>query len=893
MDEQLLKTKLVTPLTRSGLVARPRLIKRLNLDLKRADGFGRKLTLVCAPAGFGKTTLVGEWLRSGEHTNTWLTLDENDNDPSKFLTYLLGAFRQVKRGFGSTLQEMLDAPQPPAAGLIMTALVNEIVAVSKPFILALDDYHLIQLPAIHQQIGFLVEYMPANLHLVIVTREDPPLPLSNLRAQRQLLEVRQNDLIFTIDEVGDFLITVEGLDLSAEDIAALAQRTEGWAAGLQLAALAMQGTLSMQGAEDVSGFVRSFTGSNRYILDYLFEEVFNKQSPEIQDFLLKTAVLDRFCAPLCGFMLADKDEGIEETGRISSTNYQQTLEHLEHANLFLIPLDDHREWYRYHSLFADLLRHRLRLVENIPVQSLHLKAFQWFEHNDYPTEAVQHALQAAAWDSAAQLIEREYEGMLKRGQLVTLLSWLQRFPKEEVFARPRLSLNYCWPLVLSGQTDQAEAVLAQIEPNLPDTPVFRGDCAALRAFIARSRGDHEGTVAASKEALSFLPENEISLRSVLAVNLAIAHWHNGQLQEAEGVLREVREHYAGTDNRYAQVTGLVFENRVLAAQGHLRRAHQAYQPLVEMGGGIPIQALVYMDLGALHYEWNDLENGARFFRESIAVSERTHNGEFQISGYTQMARLQLASGEIGEAVKAVQRAQHLLQEHTVTPLNRARNAAFQVQLALAQGDIPGAKAMAEQAGQNADVHPFYPFLGLTPARLLLAQDQMSAARSTLNDRFEKASQAGWGYGLLAIRVLRALAAEDMQVALDDLIPALRQAQADGYIRTFVDAGQPLVPLLREAARQGVTPEYVGEILAAMGESVVPMEQDGGALVEALSERELEVMRLVAAGLSNREIADQLVLSLGTVKTHIHHIYGKLEVRNRAQAIARARELKLF
>lgn len=893
MDELLLKTKLVTPLTREGLVARPHLVERLESGLQRAEGFGRRLTLVCAPAGFGKTTLATEWLRERRHTYTWLTLDENDNDPARFLTYLIAAFKQVTSDFGSAVQEILGSSQQPVPMVIMTTLVNEVAAIAEPFILVLDDYHLIQPQTVHQQIGFLLEHQPANMHLVILTREDPPMPLANLRAQGQLLEVRQNELSFTLDEIGDLLIEVEGFDLLPEDIAALAQRTEGWVAGLQLAVLAMQATLSSQAAEDLPDFVHSFTGSNRYILDYLFEEVLNKQSPAIENFLLRTAPLDRFCAPLCEFMLGDADMGIGEPGSKGAAYYQETLEHLEHANLFLIPLDDQREWYRYHSLFADLLRHRLRLSQEISAQSLHLKASQWFEQNGYPTEAVQHALQAAEWPRAARLIQREYEQLLKRGQVTTLLNWFGRFPSEALHADPRLCLSYSWPLVLSGNLDEAEAMLASAEKSGCDDPNLKGEFAALRAFIARSRGDDLETIQASQAALADLPQSEHSLRAIIAVNLAVVHWHKGNLAAVEEVLREARQHFKHTDNRYAQVTGMVFENRALAARGHLHQAYKAYQPVVEIGGTVPILALAYLDLGALHYEWNELGKCAESLRQSIEISERAHVGEFQISGHIQMARLQLAAGEFGGAVQSVQKAQQLMQEHSVIPLNRARSAAFQVQLALAQGDLSGAAVLAEQAGENADVHPFYPFLGLTPARLLLTQDRRSAAWSYLNACLEEASQAGWGYGLLAIRVQRALSAEDTQTALDDLIPALKQAQPEGFIRTFVDAGQPLIPLLREAARQGVTPEYVGEILAAMGETVLQLDKDGQPLVEPLSEREMEVMRLVAAGLSNREIADQLVLSLGTVKTHIHHIYGKLEVRNRAQAIARARELKLY
>jgi LuxR family maltose regulon positive regulatory protein len=686
-----------------------------------------------------------------------------------------------------------------------------------------------------------------------------------------------------MDEVRAFLVTVEKLELSSRDITALAQRTEGWAAGLQLAAL------SMQGSEDLPGFVRSFTGSNRYILDYLFEQVLNKQPDYIQDFLLRTAILDRFCAPLCDFLIEEGQLGITQPFPPS----HEILEYLEHANLFLIPLDDHREWFRYHSLFADLLRHRLRLDKDIDASSLHLKASQWFEHEDYLREAVTHVLQASEWTRAADLIMREYDGLLKRGQLTTLLNWFKQFPTEVLHADPRLCLSYSWPLVLSGDPDQAEDLLVIAEGIGHAGPTVNGETAALRAFIARSRGDDKETIRASEIALAELPEREHSMRAVLAVNLMIAYWHNGQLFEMESALRESQQQAADTGNLYAQLTSQVFENRLLAARCQLYQAFQAYQPLVELGGDNPILALAYMDFGALYYEWNDFESSAEFLKKSIVLSERTRNAEFQISGHAQMARLMLAGGDIGSAVQQIRKSQHLLQEHTVTPINRARCAALQVQLALAQGDLPGATGLAGEAGENADIHPFYPFLGLTPARLFLAQANREAALDFLTDCYQRALQAGWSYALLEIAVLRALATQRMDDAMDILLPALQQGQEQGCIRTFADAGQPLVPLLRQAALCGIAPEYLGQILSALGEQLKETSRGDQALLEPLSERELQVMRLVVAGLSNRQIADQLVLSLGTVKTHIHHIYGKLDVRNRAQAIARVRELHLF
>ena len=879
MTTPLLTTKLHIPPLLPDRVPRLRLIRRLDEGLRS----GNKLTLVSAPAGYGKTTLVAEWLRHLQDAGdaapavSWLSLDEGDSDPARFWAYLIAALQMVDPAIGQTAQAMLHSPQPPPPESLLTALINEIAATPRSFVLVLDDYHLIEALPIHQQLTFLVEHQPVQMRLVVATREDPPLPLSRLRARGQTVEIRQDDLRFSREECADFLKSVMALDLSQDDIAALERRTEGWIAGLQMAALSLQHTT------DSRGFVQSFTGSHRYILDYLIEEVLSKQPSHLQDFLLETAILDRLSASLSDAVTQRSDS-------------HEVLQHLEAANVFIVPLDPGRHWYRFHHLFTELLRHRLRLTPRISEETLHRRASHWFEQNQYPFEAVQHALAAVDWDRSAQLIHTEAEGMLKRGEVTTLLGWLKKLPEEQVTARPRLSLDFSWPLIMSGQLETAERLLTHAEQQADKDPHVLGEIAAAQAYIARSRGDDQRTVAMSQRALSLLPETDVALRELLAVNLGIAHWHNGQLEEADKVLNEAWRLSVGLGNRYAEMTIQVFLNRVLAARGLLQQAYQAYQPLVELEDQVPILALAHLDLSALHYEWNNLEACAAHLEKSIAVSERTRNGEFQISGHIQMARLRLAYGDVNGAVKALHRAEQLLQVHSVTPLTRARNAAAHVQVALFQGDLPGASAWARDAGDHADVHPFYPFLGLSRARLLLAQNRQAEALDCLKDRFEIATRAGWGYGQIVVRVLQAAAAGQPEDALDFLIQALTWAGPGGFIRTFVDAGGALAPLLEEAALRGVMPEYVGTLLAALGgqAKVQRLTKATGVspLVEPLSEREIEVLRLVAAGLSNREIAKKLVISTGTAKTHIHNLCGKLGVRNRTEAATRAKELGL-
>jgi len=465
MAVPLLTTKLYIPLVRPELVSRPRLIERLNA------GLHRKLTLVSAPAGFGKTTLLSEWVGGCERPVAWLSLDESDSDPARFFTYLIAALQRVDPGIGQGAQAMMQSPQPPPPEVLLTALINDIAAASQPFLLVLDDYHLITALAIHQLLAFLLEHQPPQMHLVIATREDPPLPLSRLRARGQTVEIRQADLRFTPEETADFLRRVTQADLSSADVAALQQRTEGWIAGLQLAAL------SIRGHEDVQRLVQSFTGSHRYILDYLMDEVFQQQSADVQDFLLRTSILDRFTAALCD-AVAERDDS------------RQVLLALEQANLFIVPLDESRQWYRYHRLFADLLRHRSQMagLQGL-VPHLHRQASQWYEANGFPAEAVHHALAGSDWERAATLIQDLSSMMLKRGEVVTLLGWFQALPDEVVLANPRLCYEYSWPLILSDRIDAAEPYLARAEQVALEngiTPLL-GEIAIAKTHIARAR----------------------------------------------------------------------------------------------------------------------------------------------------------------------------------------------------------------------------------------------------------------------------------------------------------------------------------------------------------------------------------------------------------------------
>jgi LuxR family maltose regulon positive regulatory protein len=877
MATPLLTTKLHVPPTRLELVSRPRLLERLSADPKR------KLTLVSAPAGYGKTTLVTEWLNSAEGPFSWLSLDDSDNDPARFLAYLVAALQKIDPRMGRSAEAMLLAPRPPAPESILTALINDITGGDSPFALVLDDYHLISTLSIHQQLAFLVDHQPPQMHLVIATREDPPLPLSRWRARGQMLELRQADLRFTPEETAEFLGRVMGLDLSGAEVGALHRRTEGWIAGLQLTAL------SLQGRDDIDNLVQSFTGSHRYILDYLMEEVFGLQPADVQDFLLKTSILDRLTAPLCDAL----------TGRDDSHELLLTM---EQANLFIVPLDESREWYRYHRLFADLLRHRLRTaVADEVTTSLHEEASEWYEANGFADEAVHHSLAGRHWERAAILISDASDALMKRGEMVTLLRWFQGLPEDVVRGSPSLCCDYSWPLILTGQLEAAESYLRQAEEAGREDSVLLATVLTAQAHIARARGDDQRTIELSQRVLPLLPQEAFSERSVVAVNLGIAHCNMGNLAEAEQALEEALRAGERSANLFVKLVALHFLGRVQAARGGLRHAADYCRQV--LGGeqeGVPLLplALAHNDLGALLYEGNHLGSGGEHLQKSLDLSRRSGDLEVQIASYRMLALLRQAQGQESAALEAIQEGHRLAHASDIPPLVPSRNAACHVQIALAQCDLATATHYAAEIAQDADAFSFHPRLNLSQARLLLAQGKKEEAAQRLEACYERAAQAGLRWGMLRVRVLQALAAPTPAAALPFVSEALTWGGPEGFIRSFVDEGESLIPLLRRAATQGLARQYVKKLLSAFeadarrraGEEALPPAQP---LIEPLSERELEVLRLVAEGLSNQEIADRLVISVGTVKTHVHNILGKLDVRGRTQAAVRARDLDLI
>jgi LuxR family maltose regulon positive regulatory protein len=874
----ILRTKLHTPQLRSSLVPRHRLIDRLTAGL---DG---NLTLLSAPAGYGKTTLVAECLQGILTKSTWLSLDESDNDPRRFLDYLLAALRQIQADVGRPVEAMLQSPQPPPNEVILTALVNEIAAIPQPFILVLDDYHIIHTPPIHGQLNFLLEHQPQQMRLVVITREDPPLPLPRLRARGQLTEIRQADLRFSPEECADFLQRVMGLNLSSEDISALERRTEGWIAGLQLAAL------SMRGHEDVSGFIQAFTGSNRFILDYLMDEVFERQTPEVKDFLLKTSILERLSAPLCDTVISDQSLALSRVE--GAVNSQSLLEYLEHSNLFIIPLDQSRQWYRYHRLFAELLRQRLQITESISESALHCLACQWFANEGLFPEAIHHALAGADWDRAAGLVSGQSVLMLRRGELITLLGWLKSLPDDVICARPLLCRDYGWTLTLTGQLDAAAPYLDCAERAMQGDDQHLGQIMVAQAYLARARGDYARAIALSKQALELVAETDMLHRSLVTFTLGFALFNAGHIVEAEPALLEACETARASGNDYARQTALGLLGAIQKIQGRLHRAVEFCQQALYEAHGSPTAAQVQVFLASIFYEWNDLNAAVDQLTQAFKASQQIGNLAIQPEIHQIMTHIHVARGDSTFALEQLSEFRQLARNMDSPPA-RAMVAALHADVALTQGDIPSASHWTNQMTEGIDPSALGILYGLTKARLSLAQGQRAEASKILAGVYDSVAQMGLVAIMIDVRAWQSLAAETPAEAIRFLQSALKMAQPEHFIRTFVDKGEPMKFLLeRMKSEGGEMEDYVLTLLSAFGGEVAGGSKEQ-LLVEPMSERELEILRLLADGLSNREIAERLVITVGTTKSHVHHILEKMGSDSRMQAVAKARELGLL
>ena len=884
MSLPLLATKLYVPPPRPQVVLRSRLIDRLTA------GLHCKLTLISAPAGFGKTTLVSEWAAGCKRPVAWLSLDEADGDPTRFLTYLVAALQTIAPALGAGLPDALQSAQPPPAESVLTALLNEIGAIPNQVVLVLDDYHVIDARSVDDALLFLLKHLPPQVRLVITTREDPPLPLARLRARGHLAELRAADLRFTPAEAAAFLNEVMGLGLSAPDIAALEARTEGWIAGLHLAAL------SLQGQHDAARFIASFTGSHHFVLDYLVEEVLQRQPERVQSFLLRTSVLDRLCGPLCDAVL-----------REPAGSGQTTLGDINHANLFVVPLDSERRWYRYHHLFGDLLRTRLgRSHTPEAIAAYHVRASQWYEEHDLAPEAFHHAAAANDVDRAQRLIESRRMPLHLRTTVTTILDWLYSLPQATLDARPSLWVKSATLALAAGQTtgvaERLQAAERALPPGEPDgaTRNLLGVIAAARATLAVTQYQAEIILAQSRRALEYLAPDNLPFRFTAVWAMAFAHHLQGDRAAAGRAYREAIAISQASGDRFSIILATDSLGQAQELEMELAAAAESYQRVLELCGDHPQPTAgeARLGLARICYEWNDLEAAERHGQESLRLMRQYDTAiDRFILAEVFLARLQLARGDVPGAAALVEQAEQSVRQRNFMQ-RMPEVAAVHVLVLLRQGN----PAAAAQAAQRHE-------LPLSQARAHLDCSDAAAALALLEPLRRHMDAKGWQDERLKVMALQAVALhahDEHQAAARLLGEALALAEPGGCIRLFVDEGAPMRLLLLDVrlriARQAHSRDqrligYVDNILAAFTQRIPGPASNSSTptsiMVEPLSQRELEILRLVAQGLSNQEIGERLVLSLNTVKGHNRRIFDKLQVQRRTEAIARAREFGLL
>lgn len=887
----LLETKLYAPRAQAALVARPRLLDAIRYA---AD---HKLTIVVAPAGFGKTTLLAGWLadQAGPGKSVaWVSLDPSDNEPQLFWAYVIRALEGIHPAAGGrAMAQLLGAGAASIEGPLAT-LINEVDALDLDVTLVLDDYHVIDSPAIHSALTLLLDRLPPRMHIVIASRAEPPLALPRLRARGELAEVRATDLRFTHDEAAAFLNQVMSLGLSAKDTATLERRTEGWIAGLKLAAI------SMKGRGDVRGFVDAFSGDNRYIADYLVEEVLRSEPEEVRDFLLGTAILDRLSGPLCDAVTGD-------------SGTQALLQDLERRSLFVVALDDRREWFRYHHLFADVLQRQSLARDAAATRACHSRASEWYESHGVHADAVHHALAAEDLDHAATLLERVWPENDRSYESRRWLDRVKSLPTHIVRARPALSMAYAWALLNSGELEAAESRLRDVErflegggdDNGPRS--LRTELASARVYLAQSLGDVPGTLEHAQRALDMVPEGDVARRATGTALVGLALWGRGDLEAAHHTFSDALARMRQCGHELDAIRGIFVLGDIRVSQGRLRDAVATYEQGLRVAtegvySAPPETDELLLGLSEVHREWNDLASATRFPEQMTQGSQKTAHKGNRLRWCTAMANVRVAQGNLKAALELLTEAEGAERRD---PLPRLRPIpAMRARIALTQGNLPGAQEWARSAKLTAsdDLSYLREFEHITLSRVLMASNAPDAERLLV--RLGVAARTAGRVGsLVEVLVLLALLQQGKgatRVALDALSEALTLAQDEGFLRVFLDEGTRMRELLRHATARGLAGAYTRHVLGAF-EAPAPLASPaspaspsgsptGVEATQLLTARELEILRLIAAGMRNQQIAEHLDISAATVKRHIANAYGKLGAGHRTEALANAKRL---
>jgi LuxR family transcriptional regulator, maltose regulon positive regulatory protein len=900
MSTSVLDTKLYVPQPRTQLVLRTRLLERLN------EGLRSKLTLISAPAGFGKTTLVNDWIANCQQPVAWLSLDEGDSDPARFLMYLLTALQTVAPNLGNGLLGALQSHPSPPTESILTALLNSITNVPNDFVLVLDDYHLIDSKAVDHALSFLLEHLPAQMHLFITTREDPNLPLARLRARQQLTELRVTDLRFTPAEAAEFLNQVMDLKLSSQEVAVLESRTEGWIAGLQLA------VLSLQDHHDVPGFIEAFAGDHRYIVDYLVEEVLQRQPETIRSFLLQTSILERLNGALCD-AITDQPGG------------KARLETLQRGNFFLIPLDDRRHWFRYHHLFADVLHLHLLTEQPDQVPALHRRASEWFELNGSAVDAIRHALAAEDFERTADLIEKAVPALRRSRQESMVLAWLEKLPKELFGRRPVLSVHFAGTLLSNGKLEGVEVRLRDAEDCLNsrngtddrpspemivvDEEEFRslpGSIAVFRAAHALAMGHVSHSVQHAQRALDLLPDENDHGHGAASGLLGLAYWSGGDLEAAQQSYLECMTRLLKVGHTSDAIGISIALADIRMVQGRQREATRIYERglnLASEQGTLMLRGAADMHVGMseLEREHNDLTAATQHLLKSRDLGEFIGLPQHPYRWRVAMAQIQQAQGDLDGALELLLEAERLYVSDffpNVRPV-----AALKSRVWVLQGNLDEALSWVREQNLSAedDLDYLHEFEHITLARILLAQSKREAMG--LLERLLQAAQEGGRMGsVIEILILQALAHHargDRPAALQALQQALMLAEPEGYIRIFLNEGASMTQLLGDAIAHKIMPDFTGKLLAEFKgqQQKSPLPTVRGLApqpaLETLSQRELQVLRMFNTDLSGPEIARELEIALSTLRTHTKSIFSKLDAKNRRAAVTRATELDLI